>query len=53
MTYLVVKHGLLGLTKYLAAYWAKDGIRVNAICPAGVENGQDPTFIVCTHGANG
>lgn len=45
VTYLVVKHGLLGLTKYLATYWSKDGIRVKAICPAGVENGQDPTFI--------
>ena len=44
VTYSVIKHGLLGLTKYLATYWADKGIRVNAICPAGVENGQDEIF---------
>lgn len=45
VTYSVIKHGLIGLTKYLATYWADKGIRVNAICPAGVENGQDEDFI--------
>lgn len=45
VTYSVIKHGLLGLTKYLATYWANRNIRVNAICPAGVENGQDQDFI--------
>ena len=45
VTYSVIKHGLLGLTKYLATYWAEKGIRVNAVCPAGVENGQDPDFV--------
>lgn len=45
VTYSVIKHGLLGLTKYLATYWANKNIRVNAICPAGVENGQDQDFI--------
>lgn len=45
VTYSVIKHGLLGLTKYLATYWAGKNIRVNAICPAGVENGQDQNFI--------
>lgn len=45
VTYSVIKHGLLGLTKYLATYWADKNIRVNAICPAGVENGQDQDFI--------
>jgi len=44
-TYSVIKHGLIGLTKYTATYWAKDGVRCNAICPAGIENGQDPLFI--------
>ena len=44
-TYSVIKHGLIGLTKYIATYWAKDGIRCNAICPAGIENGQDDEFI--------
>lgn len=46
VTYSVVKHGLLGLTKYLATYWAEKNIRVNAICPGGVYNGQDEAFLV-------
>lgn len=45
ITYSVIKHGLIGLTKYLATYWADKGIRCNAICPAGIENGQDPEFV--------
>lgn len=45
VTYSVIKHGLLGLTKYLATYWASQGIRVNAVCPGGVYNGQDEQFL--------
>ena len=45
VTYSVAKAGLIGLTKYLATYWLNKNIRVNAICPGGVENGQDPEFI--------
>lgn len=45
VTYSVIKHGLIGLTKYIATYWASKGIRCNAICPAGIENGQDEEFI--------
>lgn len=45
VSYSVVKHGLMGLTKYLAVYWAKKGVRVNTLCPASLENGQDPEFI--------
>jgi NAD(P)-dependent dehydrogenase (short-subunit alcohol dehydrogenase family) len=44
-SYSVVKHGLLGLTKYLAAYWGDKGVRVNMLSPGGVENGQGAEFI--------
>ena len=45
VTYSVVKAGLLGLTRYLATYWAARRVRCNALCPGGVENNQDPEFI--------
>ncbi len=45
VSYSVVKHGIIGLTKYLAVYWAEKGIRVNTLCPASLENGQDEEFI--------
>jgi len=45
VTYSVVKSGLIGLTKYLSTYWAKENVRCNAICPGGVETQQNPAFI--------
>ena len=45
VTYSVIKHGLLGLTKYLATYWAERGVRANSLCPAGVYNGQNEEFL--------
>ena len=45
VTYSVIKTGLIGLTRYVATYWAKKGVRCNALCPGGVENKQNPDFI--------
>jgi NAD(P)-dependent dehydrogenase (short-subunit alcohol dehydrogenase family) len=44
VTYSVVKSGLVGLTRYLAGYWAEDGVRVNAISPGGVFNDHPEDF---------
>jgi len=50
VTYSVVKTGLIGITRYVATYWAKQGVRCNALCPGGVENNQNETFLkeVCS-----
>ena len=45
VTYSVVKHGIIGLTKYTASYWGEKNIRCNAIAPGGIYNNQDKSFI--------
>lgn len=45
VSYSVVKSGLIGLTRYLATYWPERGVRANALCPGGVENGQPADFL--------
>tara|TARA_B100000123_G_scaffold271889_1_gene252826 strand:- start:530 stop:1309 length:780 start_codon:yes stop_codon:yes gene_type:complete len=45
VSYSITKHGLTGLTKYLAAYWAKQNIRVNSFSPGGIYNNQDKQFV--------
>jgi len=44
VTYTVTKAGVLGLTKYLAAYYGQQNIRVNALTPGGVFNNHDEAF---------
>ena len=43
--YTVVKHGLLGMTKYMAKMFKKDNIRVNAISPGGILDNQPEIFL--------
>jgi NAD(P)-dependent dehydrogenase (short-subunit alcohol dehydrogenase family) len=43
--YSFSKAGVVGLTKYLATYWADNNIRVNTLTPGGVQNGQSSNFI--------
>lgn len=45
VTYSVVKTALIGLTRYLATYWAEQRVRVNALSPGGVSNGQPEDFV--------
>jgi len=44
-TYSIIKHGLLGMTKYYAAKFGKYNITCNAISPVGVYNNQDKNFV--------
>ncbi|MBL79358.1 MAG: hypothetical protein CMH70_04945 [Nitrosomonadaceae bacterium] len=38
VTYPVSKHGLVGLTKYIASFWAPHGIRCNCLSPGSFPN---------------
>jgi NAD(P)-dependent dehydrogenase (short-subunit alcohol dehydrogenase family) len=45
VTYSVIKTGLIGLTRYLATYWAEAGVRANALSPGGVYSEQSEKFV--------
>ena len=43
--YATSKSAVIGLTRYLAAYWGGSNVRVNSLIPGGIESGQNSTFI--------
>lgn len=45
VSYTVSKSAVIGLTKYLATYWAEKNVRVNTLTPGGMESGQNERFI--------
>lgn len=44
IAYAATKSALIGMTKYLAAYWGSKNIRVNAVAPAGIFNNHTDPF---------
>ena len=50
ITYSVVKHGMIGLTKYTSTFWNKKNIRCNAVAFGGVYKNQDKNFIKLKEG---
>ena len=45
VSYSLIKHALIGFTKYLASYYGSTGIRVNTLCPASIFNNQKQEFV--------
>ena len=44
ISYSIIKHGVVGFTKYLATYYGRENIRFNCISPGGIYAGQPKSF---------
>lgn len=45
ISYSVIKHGMIGFSKYLSTYLAEYNIRSNTLCPGGISNNQPKKFV--------
>ena len=45
VTYSVIKHGMLGLTKYFASLYGKSNVRVNMVSPGPIYNNQSKKLL--------
>lgn len=45
VSYSLIKHAVIGLTKYMSTYYSGSGVRCNALSPGGVKVDQDEDFI--------
>lgn len=50
--YSAIKGGIINLTRYLASYFGKYGVRVNCMSPGGVFDNQHPSFLECYNHKN-
>lgn len=45
ITYSAIKHGVIGVTKYLSTYFAEYNIRANCLCPGSIFDHQNHIFV--------